>query len=276
MEGRVQRGIARLDRELELEFEVSGDIASASLPVLLLRPLLGDLHMWGEFGRQLAAHGPVVAFNPRGVGGSTGRCWGVGTDELALDALRLTDWLGLRRFHVVGLSLGAMVACQLAVRAPERVGRLVLISGLARGRDLRLGQVLGLLRGRSQRASVGDEEAQLLARLLSKASWRRDPHHARAAMRAVKARPTPLRYLLATALAAYRHDLGTSAAGLPCPVLLVDASADRIVNARARARLARAFPQAERASLEGGHDPSLERPGELARIVIDFLGHGQA
>ena len=56
------------------------------------------------------------------------------TDLAVLQAV--ADELGLERFDVLGISLGAPVSVAFAARFPERVGRLILYGGFAAGRQI--------------------------------------------------------------------------------------------------------------------------------------------
>lgn len=72
-----------------------------------------------------------ISYHRRGYGGSGGRDAGpVGMVRQAEDALAVLDRLGVVRAHLVGHSLGANVALQIAVSAPDRVGGLVLMEPL--------------------------------------------------------------------------------------------------------------------------------------------------
>ena len=68
----------------------------------------------------------VIAFDNRGCGASTVTPGPYTTAGMAADALALLDALGVARADVFGMSLGGMIAQELAIAAPERVGRLVL------------------------------------------------------------------------------------------------------------------------------------------------------
>ena len=93
--------------------------------------------------------------------------------DMAGDALGLMDGLGIRRFHVLGASMGGMIAQHLADMAPERVQSLTLImtSSGAQGLPAPSASLLALLAKReaSNRALALEQQADLLAALGSPA-----------------------------------------------------------------------------------------------------------
>jgi 3-oxoadipate enol-lactonase len=96
-------------------------------PLLLIQGLGGNSLHWGEgFLGALEEDFELILYDHRGAGRSgalTGACT---IARLADDALALLDALGLAAAHVVGISMGGMVAQELALRAPERVRTLTL------------------------------------------------------------------------------------------------------------------------------------------------------
>jgi pimeloyl-ACP methyl ester carboxylesterase len=140
--------------DVEIAYEEFGDPAD---PALLLVMGLG-VQMLGwdeEFCRMLAAAGfRVVRFDNRDVGRSTTydgptpdwAALAAGApasatyllEDMADDAVKLLDHLGIGRAHLVGASLGGMIAQTMAIRHPERV--LSLASIMSRPGDRETGQ----------------------------------------------------------------------------------------------------------------------------------------
>lgn len=128
--GRVRQDGLRLAvvGEVELCYDTFGD---RDRPMVLLVMGIGfQLMHWPEdFCRQLAAEGfHVVRFDNRDAGRSThlpGRRYSL--EDMAGDAVGLLDVLGAEAAHVVGASLGGMVAQSMAIGHPHRVRSLASI-----------------------------------------------------------------------------------------------------------------------------------------------------
>ena len=100
----------------------------ADAPVLLLGGSLGTaLDMWEPQVGPLAATRRVVRFDHRGHGGSPVPAAPYTIAQLGEDVVALLDRLEIARADYVGLSIGGMVGQWLAIHAPQRIGRLVLI-----------------------------------------------------------------------------------------------------------------------------------------------------
>lgn len=108
---------------LELEVEVSGK----GEPLLLIMGLGMDKRGWLLQIPFFANSFKTIAFDNRGVGKSDVPPGPYTTAEMADDAASLLQALDIPRAHVVGISMGGMIAQQLALRHPELVEKLVLV-----------------------------------------------------------------------------------------------------------------------------------------------------
>jgi pimeloyl-ACP methyl ester carboxylesterase len=97
-------------------------------PVLLVHGYTDNSRSWSLLAPHLDGF-RLIAVDLRGHGASEAPACCYGLDALARDLEGALDALGIERARVVGHSLGAMAAAVLAATAPERVERLVLISG---------------------------------------------------------------------------------------------------------------------------------------------------
>lgn len=262
-------GTVPLGRRQHLYYQLHGAPSAAAL--LLLRPLGGNLETWGAFREQLARHFLVVSFDQRGSGRSSRAPIGQRTQDMADDAAALLTQLGIERAHVVGISLGGMVATWLALRRPQRVRRLVLGSTPARGRVLIRhggGQTLQLMRCMLR----GAEELELCL-------WRQvlsEPFldSARAQGLEAEARKAAgsMAELVKQALAGALHDVRTELTHLHAPTLVLAGELDKLVPPAVQRALAQALPNARFELVpSAAHAITLEQPESTAARVVRFL-----
>ncbi|MFI7243487.1 4-carboxymuconolactone decarboxylase [Streptomyces qinglanensis] len=101
-------------------------------PVLVLGPALGTTwHMWDRQIPELSRNWRVLRFDLPGHGGSPAYS-ADSADAYAERLLATLDQLGIERFGYAGCSLGGAIGVQLALRAPQRVTSLALISSSPR------------------------------------------------------------------------------------------------------------------------------------------------
>jgi pimeloyl-ACP methyl ester carboxylesterase len=93
-------------------------------PVVLLHGGLANSDYWGEQVKALAPHHMVVLMDSRGHGRSTRDARPYGYDLMADDVVGLLDTLHIAKADVVGWSDGAILGLDLALRHPDRVGRI--------------------------------------------------------------------------------------------------------------------------------------------------------
>jgi len=112
---------------MELYYEVSGEGA----PLIVLHGAYMNIPSMGEIIPMLAETHTVYALEFQGHGRSTDIDRPITYPNLADDVAAFMDAVGLEQADVVGYSMGGSAGVQLAIRHPERVGRLAVISGAA-------------------------------------------------------------------------------------------------------------------------------------------------
>jgi 3-oxoadipate enol-lactonase len=94
--------------------------------VVLIMGLGANKESWFMNMPALSKHYRVIAFDSRGVGATdrSGEAYTMG--RMAEDTVGLLDALNIERAHIVGVSLGSMIAQEVAIRFPQRVNKLIL------------------------------------------------------------------------------------------------------------------------------------------------------
>lgn len=118
-------------RGVRVHILTGGDAREAGTPplVLLHGGGLGSAHlMYGDCLAPLAAHGPVIAPDWPGYGGSDKPDAPYTTDWHIAFLTDFLDALGIARAHLCGLSMGGGIALGFALAHPERVRQLVLVN----------------------------------------------------------------------------------------------------------------------------------------------------
>lgn len=108
---------------VSLHYESTGTGA----PVLLVMGLGMNATGWHRTAAVMVGAGlRVLSFDNRGVGRSDRPAGPYSTAEMADDAVAVLDAAAVERAHIYGISLGGMIAQEIALRRPDRTGRLVL------------------------------------------------------------------------------------------------------------------------------------------------------
>lgn len=170
------------------------------------------------------------------------------------------------RFVLGGLSLGAIVAMALAVRAPERVAGLVLISTNAKAptpaqQEGWRAWTARLDAGESPRTLQGD----ILPLLLSDAARQQDDLRERTLAMGDATSPDTLHAQLA--LQSTRVDLRERLHGIASPVLVIAGAADLMCPPSFHVEIAAAVPTSRLVTLDGGHLLPMELPDAVGELV---------
>ncbi|MCZ2111356.1 MAG: alpha/beta hydrolase [Dehalococcoidia bacterium] len=135
--------------------------------MLLIMGLGASLETWAAQRDEFALHHRVVMFDNRGAGAS--ECppppWTV--PAMAADAVGVLDALGIERAHVLGVSMGGMIAQEMAIRWPDRIERLVIAVSFARPDPVRRAFLLFRRWARQQGADLLQEGIANLPWLVS-------------------------------------------------------------------------------------------------------------
>ena len=119
--------------DININYNVRGD----GQPLILIAGFATTQNAWFPLVRAFSKHYRVVTFDNRGIGGSNKPAGPYSTKMMAGDTIALIDHLGIDKAHVLGGSMGGMIAQHIAIDHPQRVDKLILFSTSAGGQPLR-------------------------------------------------------------------------------------------------------------------------------------------
>jgi pimeloyl-ACP methyl ester carboxylesterase len=199
-------------------------------PVLLVMGLGMTATAWWRTTPVLAESLSVIAFDNRGVGRSGRPAGPFSAPQMADDAVAVLDAAGVERAHVYGVSLGGMIAQEVALRRPERVAKLVLGATTPGGTSAAPieDSVLAFFR---RRAEMPAEEAAWASVPYNYSHRTRSEHPERVGQDIAQRlrypiEPAPYRAQLEAALG---HDTGERLGAIEAPTLVVHGTEDRMV-----------------------------------------------
>lgn len=254
--------------DVELRVEEVG----SGTPLLLIMGLGASLETWVAQRDAFAARHRVVMFDNRGAGGS--ECppppWSV--PEMAADAVGVLDALGIERAHVLGVSMGGMIAQEMAIRWPERVDRLVLAVSFARPDPVRRAFLLFRRWARFQNIDLVQEGIANLPWLVSPRVLN-DPARLEEILGVVGAMPFMAPEAYARQIdAILEHDTLSRLDGVRAPTLVLAAAEDVLTPVYLSREIADAIRDARLVVLpRGNHAVQLEEPAAFNAAVLDFL-----
>ena len=262
----VQAGEVRLDADV---LGATGDW------VLMIHGLGYGRWGWNWNAPALAARFRVVTFDNRGVGGSDAPAGPYSAALMAGDALRLLDALGIERAHVVGTSLGGFIAQELALAAPDRVGRLVLAcSGFGGPRYAPMPDVT--VRLMAEAPSLPDEARlrRFIENGFTTGFVAANPRVIEEVMRLRKETAQPLEHWNYQAYAGATFDAGDRVGDIAAETLVITGSADNVVDPKNSVLLTDSIPGAALVEMDGGHLFFIEQAPRFNQTVAAFLEHG--
>jgi 3-oxoadipate enol-lactonase len=265
----------------ELFYEAHGE----GDPLLLIMGLAADSTAWLFQVPELARHYRTIVFDNRGVGRSSKPRGPYTIHEMADDAAGLLDVIGIERAHVVGVSMGGMIAQELALRHPKRVHGLVLGCTFPEpDAEAERQRQFSLARFGGRVTASGETEIDvsavdplmlfqhLLPRVFNQSFIDRELPKLLQIFGGALQYGFSLEAILGQVEAIMGHRATDRLREITAPTLVITGDADLLVSPANSDVLARSIPGAKLVKIPGGsHGFNFETPDVFNREVIDFL-----
>lgn len=258
--------------DLDLYYTTAG----AGQPILWLQGLGADHTAWTVQTIHFSRAFQCILPDNRDTGRSARAPGPYDIATLAADALAVLDAEGVDAAHVVGLSMGAAIAQELALRATERVRSLTLLSGFAR-EDARMRAITALWADLYERLGTVMFHRSTEPWLFSPVFFE-NPANLRPLLRYVEEAPYPQEADAFTRQvgATHTHDTLDRLHTITAPTLVVHGEHDLLVPPAHGQQLADLIPNANLELRPGvAHSVNLEQQGAFNRLLEAFLGSAQ-
>lgn len=241
-------------------------------PDLLLIAGLGGRHeFWTKQVGPLSEHFRVTVHDHRGVGRSTPDKCVVGAEHMADDLIALMDSLEIHSAHFLGHSTGGSISQHVALKAPERINKLVLSSSWA-GPDAYFTHLFATRR--EVLINCGPAAYLTMGTYLATPSWHlQDQINSPRSFLNDRVSAFPgLEVELSRLAAVVAHDLRTHVHKIEHDTLAIGAKDDQITPFKFTRELADKLPNAQLEMLEyGGHFAPMSSFDEYNQKVLAFL-----
>jgi pimeloyl-ACP methyl ester carboxylesterase len=244
--------------------------------ILLLTGLgskrLGWMRQMEPFGREYR----TIAMDHRDTGDSDEVENPYTVADLADDAAALLTALGIAKAHVVGISLGGFVALQFALRHPERLEKLVLVSTSAGGSThVQPSPEIAALLAPAPDLEIGERAIRNYGNLMAAEFVQAHPNELERIAETARYRPMSANAYMRQLHAVLAHDVAADLHRVAAPTLVIHGDLDPLVPPQNGAHLAQNINGARQIVYPGvGHIPIIERGDDFNRDVLAFLAEG--
>lgn len=254
--------------DIEIYYEVHGD---GPQTLVMVRGLGSNLCAWYEQTPVLAQHFRTVVFDNRGAGRTDKPDAPYSIQQMAADTVGLMDALAIYRAALLGISMGGMIAQEVALNYPERLSALILGCtnfggpGVVQADSEIISAVMA-----GTKATPAQKRIQLRASFSGATIGGRPEFLARdEEVRALY--PIPPFAFMRQVQAISGHDTGARLGAIKTPTMVMAGRDDLLVLPANAKTLAERIPGAILKELPGGHLFFTEFPELFNQLVIDFV-----
>jgi len=253
---------------VDINYELEGD---GKETIVLINGLADDLTTWfGQVPDFLAAGYRVLRFDNRGIGKS-GRPKGpYTTAQMAQDAKALVDSLGVKDFHLVGVSMGGMISQEYALAYGGDLKSLTLACTYGTVDKFCL-TMFNMWADLAAKIDVPFVMRDVSLWAFTVPFFNDRPADAAEFAEAMAALDMSLEAYLAQLAVIQKHDAIGRVGAIKVPTLVLAGEEDILIPVRLSKDLQQAIPGAQWATTPGGHACLWETPDPFNQTFLDFV-----
>ena len=254
---------------VELAYELQG----AGAPLVMIHGAQGDQSMFAAITPPFAGQFQVLTFDQRGSGLSEKPDMAYSMAMFADDTAALMEHVGFASAHILGVSMGGMIAQEFALRHPQKTRSLVLGCTTPGGPHSVSLSGGALAKAYSTQQMSAEERGRLLAEAcFTKGYIEKHPGIIPAMIESRRQRPIDPVALGHRMKAVYAHDTYDRLPQIACPTLVITGKDDVLISWENSRILAERIPDAKFVLLEpAGHLFWGEQPEQSRKAILSFL-----
>ena len=253
--------------------EIAYELRGGGEPIVMIHGAQGDQSMFNGMASDFAGEYRVLTFDQRGSGLSGKPDMPYSIAMLADDTAALMDHLGIARAHIIGVSMGGMIAQEFALRHPQKVRSLVLGCTTAGGpKSVRLGGA-ALTSAYSTAAMTPEARGKALAEAaFTKGYLEQHPEVIASMIESRRSRPIDNSAFPHRMKAAQEHNTYDRLGEIRSPTLVITGKDDALISWENSRILADCINGAEQVILEpAGHCFWMEQPKQSHAAIAGFI-----
>jgi 3-oxoadipate enol-lactonase len=249
------------------------EIFGQGYPLVLIRGLGSNSDHWYEQTPVFSREYRVIVFDNRGAGRSSDPGGAFSILMMAQDVIGLLDELKIDRTHVFGLSMGGMIAQELAIRYPGRVNGLVLACTHCGGpHQISASAEVGSIFMEMIQTASDESKSRAATCLFHKETLEKRPEVARRYAEISLKWPVTANTLTKQWEAIAKHDAFERLPHIKSPTLVLTGDGDVLIPPENSKILAERIPGAELKIIPGGgHQVLVEQPAPCNAAILEFL-----
>jgi len=255
--------------DIDMYYEIHGE----GEPLVLINGLGLDISSWMPQVPSLSQKFRVVLFDNRGVGRTDAPRPIYAISEMADDTEALLNALDIDKAHIMGLSMGGLIAQEFALKYPRRLKSLILATTAAR-LSPHAGQVIQLWQNMVQEDVKPETCLREMFLWVFTDKFFENDEQVKSFLNVFlnHPHPQPAHGFSGQAAACLKHDSLDRLGRITVPTLVIAGREDIFIPVKLSEELAAGIPNAELVVLEGGgHGFCTEIPEKFNRAVLDFL-----
>jgi len=256
-----------IDTGVNLYYQISGN----GYPVVLISGLGADHTAWDFILPYLHNHYQIITFDNRGAGRSNTPEQHYTTEMMAADVIGLMDALQIKKAHIIGHSMGGAIAQHIALSAPDRINKLILINSFSKINHLAYYTLLG-------RLQMAELDLPLRTKIETNLSWLysnrslQDKNQVMEIIDRICKNPHPQSLLgfKNQVSACLQHDTQEKIDQIIHPTLIVFGSNDILITIDHSKKLIK-IPNSKLERIPGAHMLIVESPFKTSKAILNHL-----